>query len=217
MKTTGGRFDSRALTYKEHVARWQDCTVCSLHLCRRKVVMARGVLPCEVVFVGEAPGESEDVLGRPFVGPAGHLQDEIIERAFFGFADLRWSFTNLVCCIPRDDDGGKATEPDKVHIKACSSRLREFMWLARPRLVVLVGSLAKKSILGQAVFSYNKHPHDADDSLWLPQNEFLRFAEIQHPAYILRSNMAQRSLLVQRAVVTLQNAVEELLEGHTNE
>jgi uracil-DNA glycosylase len=63
------------------------------------VVLCRGRLPCDVLFVGEAPGVSEDVLGRPFVGPAGKLLDTIVERALDGQYDC--AMTNLVACIPK--------------------------------------------------------------------------------------------------------------------
>jgi uracil-DNA glycosylase family 4 len=49
-----------------------------------RVVLVRGSVPCDVLFIGEAPGQSEDVVGRPFVGPAGKLLDRIIEDALSG-------------------------------------------------------------------------------------------------------------------------------------
>lgn len=194
----------------QFVERWKDCTAC--HLCegRQRVVLARGSIPCDVLFIGEGPGESEDSLGAPFVGPAGQLLDRIVNRAGLPSKHvdlpnntwrlLTWAFTNLVCCIPRDEDGGKATEPDDEAIDACSVRLVEFVELASPKLIVCVGKLAK----------------DWLDPGWKHSIQLHRkipLVDILHPAAILRANVAQQGLMIQRCVVQLRNAVEELFNG----
>ena len=187
----------------KHVEKWQNCKACRLCQSRQKVVLARGDLPCDVLFVGEAPGESEDCLGVPFVGPAGQLLDWIISQALrladqaHGYSILRKAFTNLVCCIPRDEEGGKASEPDHDAIQACSGRLSEFIGLASPKLLVAVGKLAKEYI-------EPGYKHSVKRSSKIP------FIEIHHPAYILRASQAQQGLLAQRCIVKLKNAVEEL-------
>ncbi|MEK0326406.1 MAG: uracil-DNA glycosylase family protein, partial [Nitrosopumilus sp.] len=128
---------AKAMTWKEHRAKWIDCSLCSLCKRRRKVVLARGKVPCDVLFIGEAPGASEDSLGSPFVGPAGHLLDQMIEDALDmtspDQADLpaidsgpRIAFTNLIACIPKDEDGNKISSGDDIpleSIEACSERL----------------------------------------------------------------------------------------------
>lgn len=173
--------------WQQHVERWRGCQGCELHQRRKRVVLARGSVPCDVLFVGEAPGASEDAIGAPFVGPAGKLLDEIIEEAMSGLPPLRIAFTNLVCCIPRGEDWEKIGEPGKEHIAACRKRLEEFVALARPRLIVLVGSLAKRHSSGLV-----------GSRSW---------AEIDHPAFIMRMNEAQRGLARQRAEVRIRNAV----------
>lgn len=193
--------------FQKHVNRWSSCTACPLWEGRQQVVLARGTLPCDVLFIGEAPGESEDVLGQPFVGPAGQLLDQIIQRAFAAtqvpgtegadYNSLTWAFTNLVCCIPRDEDGGKATEPDDEYIKACSVRLIEFVEIAEPRLIVCVGALARDWLTPGYRYSIKLHRD-------VPR------IDIIHPAAVLRANIAHRGLMVQRAVVQISNAVEEL-------
>src|SRR5688572_27705229 len=67
--------------WQEHKQRWQGG--CGHVMCSRalNVVLARGDLPCDVLFIGEAPGDSEDVTGNPFTGPAGSLLDDIITQA----------------------------------------------------------------------------------------------------------------------------------------
>lgn len=163
----------------------------------RNVCLARGSVPCDVLFVGEAPGESEDVIGRPFVGPAGKLLDRIVADALGEFltADdrrLSCAFANLVGCIPRNELE-KAAEPDAAEIRQCSGRLNEFVGIARPRMIVAVGALARK---------------------WLEScvtvGEGVKVVSIDHPAFIIRSNVTAQGLLIQKAVVTMSNAAEDL-------
>lgn len=199
-----------------HVERWRDCADCDLSKGRERVVIGRGSVPCDVLFIGEAPGESEDAVGRPFVGPAGKLLDRVIARtvgewnqhcAADAIAPMTVAFTNLVCCIPRTEDGGKAGEPEREHVKACLERLVEFVRLARPRLIVLVGSLAKRHVHGASQFRLDGEDEQPE---WIENGECLEFVEIVHPAAILRANEAQRDMMVRRVEVTLRNALEGL-------
>ncbi len=66
--------------YQEYKKQWKGCKRCPLYKTRRKIVHCRGSLPCDIFFLGEAPGDSEDLLGKPFVGPAGKLLDRIIAK-----------------------------------------------------------------------------------------------------------------------------------------
>lgn len=154
-------------------------------------MFARGQLPCDLLFVGEAPGVSEDVLGLPFVGPAGKLLDEIVKRSIVG--PIRIAFYNLIGCFPRDGKKIGDHTPSMESIEACSSRLREFVALAKPRLVVCVGALAAK---------------------WLPKilagKNVVGTIAITHPAAILRTNHAFQSLEAQKCVATIADAMKEL-------
>lgn len=180
----------RKTKFQRHRDAWQNCHRCSLHRGRSNVVLVRGSLPCDVLFVGEGPGVSEDALGIPFVGPAGKLLDRMIAES--GVDEYRYALTNLVACIPKDEEGNKAVEPGKEAIEACSSRLREIMNLAVPTLVVCVGKLAEKHL-----------PESVAPS---------KQCSIIHPAAILRLDVSQKSLAYQRNVVTLRDAVEDLGE-----
>jgi uracil-DNA glycosylase len=185
--------------YQKHVEAWSGCRRCSLHESRTRVVLARGSLPCDILFVGEAPGPSEDVLGRPFVGPAGHLLDEIIRMAVP--KTVSYALTNLVACIPRDEDSGrKFAEPPEEAIEACSVRLNKFVRICKPRVLILVGALAKKHIYGQSRFG---------DCEWLNGNP-MRFTEIIHPAAILRMDVSRQGLAIQRCVVAVEDMVSTL-------
>lgn len=187
--------------WKKHLAKWSNCERCDLHCRRKSVVHLRGSIPCDVLFVGEAPGPSEDVLGKPFVGPAGKLLEDIIEQALGGsefFHGYRVSFTNLVGCIPVDEDSDKFAEPPPDAIKACSPRLREIVEMCKPKLLAWVGKLAAK--WGPKIVSSDPKSFAAN----------YNSVELVHPAAILRAPEAAQGLMVQKAVVILSSAMEEL-------
>lgn len=179
--------------WTDHVARWSNCTDCPLCEQRDRIVLARGAVPCDVVFVGEAPGLSEDTVGQPFVGPAGKLLDQVIDRALP--ADMKFALTNLVACFPAIAKGAGTNEPDYSEVEACRGRLVEFIHLARPRLVVCVGNLASDNIPTVDEVGFE-----------------VRYADITHPAAILRMPLAQKQMAVQKCVVILRNAVQDMLE-----
>lgn len=182
------------LTFQSHKARWFDCENCELYKCRNKVVLLRGCVPCDVLFIGEAPGASEDVLGSPFRGPAGHLLGKIIAEGFLENPSS-YALTNLVACIPIEG-GNKIYEPSKACIKACSSRLEEVIDLCQTSAIVAVGKLAAKVL---------KADYDVPF-----------FQEIVHPAAILRMDITQQGLAIQRSMVILSDLAEDLVEEKEN-
>ena len=195
--------------WQRFAERWGNCQDCPLHRTRQHVVLAKGQIPCDIMFVGEAPGQSEDVIGKPFIGPAGRLLDEMIKEVigdpnsvtpcgvpYEKWSTLRLAFTNLICCIPLDEETlAKTEQPPVESIMACQQRLREFVDLARPKLMVLVGSLAEdwidSRLRGGLIVDCPK-------------------VVITHPAAILRSNVAQQGTAVRRCVVKLRTAVKEV-------
>lgn len=193
--------------WTDHVERWKDCTKCPLAQQRSLICIARGQVPCDVVFIGEAPGPSEDALGLPFKGPAGNLLDQIIERALP--SDVRYALTNLVCCFPRDAKTAGDNEPEHDEILACRPRLVEFVRLAMPRLVVLVGALARRYVSGASMFRTDGRSEQPE---WVAEGRFLEFCEIVHPAAILRMPLAQKNYAVQKNIVVLRRAVLAVMD-----
>lgn len=184
-------------SYSEHKERWNSCTLCSLCNGRNNVVLARGTIPAPVLLCGEAPGESENVLGRPFTGPAGHLLDRMLEEAWQG--KVKYALTNLVACIPRDEKRTKTEEPPKEAILACAPRLREFITLCKPRVIIAVGQLAAKWLPKLL----NK-----DEKGVITEHDHV-FVDILHPAAILRMESNQ-SLAIKRCIVTLTGVTKHL-------
>lgn len=171
--------------YEKHCQKWRDCKRCLLHERRQNVVFVRGALPCDVLFVGEAPGVSEDVLKRPFVGPAGKLLDSILQEGLR--EGTRYALTNLVGCIPKDKGNAKGEPPEEA-VLACADKLKEMIALAKPQAIVCVGRLSAKHV----------------------PSVVKRRIEIIHPAAILRMDISQRGLAVQRCVVALRDLCEVL-------
>jgi uracil-DNA glycosylase family 4 len=189
-----------ATTYRDHIAPWVGCTRCVLSQTRARLVYPRGDVPADVVFVGEAPGDSEDKLGKPFIGPAGHMLDYIIKGALNG-RTFRMAFTNTVMCIPKDEEGNKIknrSDPvPKESVAACKPRVEDFIRLCRPKLVVAVGSFSAKWFLTGPKNRYQ-----------LPAG--VRFAEMIHPAAILYGHPTSQGLEIQRATLKLEAAFDSM-------
>lgn len=194
--------------YQKHAADWKDCERCPLCVRRRRVVLYRGSIPADILFVGEAPGESEDVIGRPFVGPAGRLLDraiaaawtEVDQHALHAQYLVTMCWANLVACIPKDSDPKnlstrKRGEPLPKEIAACAPRLEEFFKICKPKLIVTVGQLSEK---------------ESKAKRW---DTIAKLATVVHPAAILRMDVSQRGLAEQRAVQVLSDAFFDLVEN----
>lgn len=181
--------------YGKLIAQWVHCTKCPLSQTRKNVVFARGKLPCDVLFLGEGPGDSEDVRGLPFDGPAGSLLDKMIEEALQDVVrnnntPLRLGFFNLVGCIPKDDDNHKKGEPTTQEVEACGPRLDTFLTIAKPKLLVCTGKLAENRA---KVKSWHKT---------------YAILNILHPAAIIK-NKDNQGILIQRTTVQIADAFNE--------
>ena len=176
--------------WNTHREDWKGCTLCGLCETRTRVVLYRGKLPCHVLFVGEAPGASEDVRGVPFDGPAGRLLDDVVRKALCG-SGVKTGFTNLVGCMP--PGGGP---PESGSIEACSPRLQEIYRMAAPVMLVTVGDLAER---------------------WVPTmlnlSRVRAVATIAHPAAILRADVTRRSLMIRQSVNTVRDVWTACLES----
>ncbi len=134
---------------KDKLERWNQakavclrCSACPLADRRTKVVFGEGVLTAPVMFVGEGPGEQEDLQGRPFVGPAGQLLDRML--AAIGLSrDQNVMICNIVKCRPPGN-----REPTAEEGAQCLPFLRAQVDIVRPRIIVCLGATAVRHILG---------------------------------------------------------------------
>jgi uracil-DNA glycosylase family 4 len=163
--------------------------------------LCRGILPCNILYIGEAPGDSENALGQPFIGPAGKLLDRIIGYVMDDLQDVKlnanfqgsYAMTNVVCCKPPKNEKGEQQPPTKKQAETCSPRLEDFINLAKPDIIVNVGTVSKRHI-----------------DLSLPRKFKYDFVQIMHPASILRiQSEGHRKLEVQRCVSRIIQQIED--------
>lgn len=123
-------------------ASFADCRLCGIAASRQNLVFGVGNPQAELVIVGEAPGADEDRLGDPFVGAAGQLLDKIL--AAIGFAREDVYICNILKCRPPNN---RDPQPDEV--AHCSPFLVQQLALIQPKLLLAVGRIAGKTLLGQ--------------------------------------------------------------------
>ncbi len=150
-----------------------DCTACILHRDRRNVVFGEGALDTDLVFVGEAPGQDEDMQGRPFVGAAGQLLTRIIEGGLGRPRSSVYICNILKCHPPRNRD----PLPDEVH--ACTPFLARQLGIIKPRVIVALGRVAGNFLTGQQITMGRLR------GCWW-EYEGIPLRAIYHPAYLLR-------------------------------
>lgn len=141
----------------------RDCQRCPLAHSRIQAVPGEGPLGAAVFFVGEAPGEKEDLTGRPFVGPAGRYLDSLLPRA--GLVRVEVFITGLVKCRPPQN-----REPRAAEIRACAQFLYRQLDLIAPRLVVPLGNFALQELVGKEFSISQTHgrPLEKDGRRYFP-------------------------------------------------
>jgi DNA polymerase len=120
------------------------CGSCDLCKTRNKVVFGEGNQQPLILFVGEAPGEDEDLQGVPFIGKAGQKLDSIM--SYLGMTRQDVYITNTVLCRPPNN-----RVPRKEEMDACRWRLELQVKLLRPKLIVLLGKTALEQFKGEPV------------------------------------------------------------------
>lgn len=155
--------------WKKHKREWKGCQKCLIGHFAHKHCLGRGTLPADLLFVGEAPGRTEDLSGTVFDGNAGKVLDRIIEEA--GLNHVRtgttYFITNIIACRPTDKVGGYNRAPEPEEIESCSPRVTEIYHIAHPRAIITLGYTARHH------FPYEK--------------DRLANYHIYHPAYLLRT------------------------------
>jgi uracil-DNA glycosylase len=118
-----------------------DCTRCKLHKVRKNIVFGEGNPNAALVFVGEGPGQEEDLQGRPFVGAAGQLLTDIIVKGMQLKREDVY-ICNIVKCRP---PGNRNPEPDEI--EACEPFLIKQLRAINPQIIIGLGNVAVKTLL----------------------------------------------------------------------
>jgi uracil-DNA glycosylase len=156
------------------------CRGCHLWRGASQTVFGEGLKRARVMFVGEQPGDKEDLAGKPFVGPAGRELDKGLEAA--GIARDEAYVTNVVKHFKFEERGRRRIHqtPKRFEIDACKPWLEEELRVVEPEVLVLLGATASKALMGSA-FRLTRHRGELLDSELAP----VVTATI-HPSAILR-------------------------------
>ena len=128
-------------TWEELEGACKKCNKCRLYEGRTNVVIGTGNKNAKIMFIGEGPGADEDIKGEPFVGKAGQLMN----KAFQGVGMKREEvyITNIVKCRPPNN-----RNPEKDEAISCKEYLESQIKLVNPEIIVLLGIIALKNLLG---------------------------------------------------------------------
>jgi len=135
------------------IAAWRDaaahCKACDLWKKATQTVFGEGKRTAKVMFVGEQPGDKEDIAGRPFVGPAGHVLDDALEAA--GIDRRKVYVTNAVKHFNFIRRGKRRIhkKPNAEEIAACRPWLDAELAVVKPRVLVCLGATAAQALLGR--------------------------------------------------------------------
>lgn len=126
-----------------------DCRACDLWKRGTQTVFGEGTPKARIMLVGEQPGNEEDLIGRPFVGPAGRLLDQALAEA--GIDRTLAYVTNVVKHFKWEPRGKRRihAKPNAVEIAACTPWLEAELELLRPRVLVCLGATAAQALLGR--------------------------------------------------------------------
>jgi len=159
----------------------QGCRACHLYRNATQTVFGEGPKKAEVMFVGEQPGDAEDVAGHPFVGPAGRLLDRALQDA--GIDRSLVYVTNVVKHFKWEPRGKRRihAKPNGAEIAACRPWLETEIALIKPRVLVCLGATAAQALLGKS-FKVSQQRGTFVPSALAP-----RVTATVHPSSILRA------------------------------
>lgn len=159
-------------TWEELEQSIKGCNRCKLYKTRQNIVFGTGNKNARVMFIGEGPGADEDRQGEPFVGRAGKLMNLAFET--LGIDRNEVYIANVIKCRPPSN-----RNPENDETIACLNYLRNQVILVKPEIIVLLGSVALKNILGQ------EYGITASRGKWF-EKKGIKYMPTWHPAALLR-------------------------------
>lgn len=175
-----GGFNKRPDTVDEARDQAKHCKACPLWEPATQTVFGKGPADAPVIFVGEQPGDNEDLAGEPFIGPAGKVFDAALAAA--GIDRTQAYVTNAVKHFKFEARGKRRihAKPSMGEVKVCRWWLEIERELIRPKLIVALGATAAASVLGKAVTIRDTR------SRLIDLDETTKLLVTVHPSYILR-------------------------------
>lgn len=150
-----------------------SCRECGLCQTRSNVVFGVGIQNADIMFVGEGPGEQEDLQGEPFVGAAGKLLDDMLAIIDLSREENVY-IANIVKCRPPHN-----RDPEEEEQNACYGYLREQIRLVDPKIIVCLGRIAAKKLISEEFRITRQH------GTWM-QKDGIWYTAIYHPSALLR-------------------------------
>lgn len=166
----------------------QGCNKCKLYLARQNIVFGVGNKNAKIMLIGEGPGADEDKLGEPFVGRAGQLMDKAFKAVGLKREDVY--IANIVKCRPPSN-----RNPEEDECEACINYLRNQVILVKPQIIILLGSVALKHILGK------EYGITASRGKWV-EKKGIRYMPTWHSAALLRDETKKIDFIKDLMLVT---------------
>jgi DNA polymerase len=177
-------------TLDELYLRCKSCNKCELGATKTNCVFGVGNPNAELMFVGEAPGEQEDLSGTPFVGRAGQLLDKFLYAVDIPREDVY--IANILKCRPP-----KNRDPQPAEEDACIGYLREQVKLIKPRIIVCLGRIAAMRLIDPNYKITKEH------GTWVKKGNYLMTA-VYHPALLLRDPRRKEEMLTDMKMIKEQ-------------
>ena len=176
--------------------RCRGCTACPLCETRHNVVFGDGCRTAEVLFVGEGPGQQEDLQGVPFVGAAGKLLGDML--SIIDLDRSNYYIANIVKCRPPQN-----RDPLETEQEACIGYLREQVRLLQPKILVCLGRIAAKRLIDEEFRITREHGQFVQKGgIWM--------TALYHPAALLRD--ASKRPETFRDLLALREKIREVCE-----
>jgi uracil-DNA glycosylase len=200
-------FGAESRSLDELRAEAADCKACDLFKTGTQTVFGEGSEKAEIVFVGEQPGDKEDLAGRPFVGPAGGVLDEGLEAA--GIDRSLAYVTNAVKHFKWVARGKRRIhqKPNAAEMAACRPWLEAELAVVRPKVLVALGATAAQSLLGRQ-FRVTKQRGTPVESELAPY-----VVATVHPSSILRQETDEARAAAMKDFVADLKVVAKLLRS----
>jgi uracil-DNA glycosylase family 4 len=172
--------DYDVLDYPQLATLCQTCQKCPLSEKRTHVVVGHGSVPCNLMIIGEGPGEQEDLQGKPFVGRSGQLLTKILEAVGIN-RETDAYIANTVKCRPP-----KNRNPHISEIDACKPYLIRQIHLVQPKILILLGNPSLKTFLGDHLGITKSRGQWFKQSVSYMEDS-LYIMPLFHPSYLLRN------------------------------
>ncbi len=214
MSRTGDLFGSELIPSQPTLPKLREaaatCQACDLWKTGTQTVFGEGSAGAEVMFVGEVPGDREDIEGRPFVGPAGQLLGEVLETV--GIDRTKVYVTNAVKHFKWIARGKRRIhqKPNAAEIEACAPWLEAEIEVVKPDVIVCLGATAAQALLGKD-FRVSRQRGQFFETQGMPV-----MTATVHPSSILRAPDEETRQVEMKAFIADLRKVAERLHRSAN-